>query len=308
MSLSRGFLFNMILKSININSEKFPSLLKEISLPPKQLYFFGEFPKSEVPWIAIVGTRKASLEGINLGRRVARFLGERGCVIVSGLALGIDAAAHEGALDVGAKTVAVLGNGPDIIYPRSNTNLYNKILTNGGLILSEYDSQVEAKPYTFLARNRIIAGLSHAIVLIEAPIKSGALHTSRLAMEFGRETYVFPGNALNPQYAGSHALIRDGARLVHNFDDIWEDLSQNSLFKFNFENKTITEKKININIKLESSSELILNLIKENNNGIVIDKIVDLTGLSLNKILEIIGELTLHGMIDEQNGIIKILK
>lgn len=214
----------MQIAEINIKDKNYPPLLREISNPPEKIFVRGEFPNFNLPWIAIVGTRKATRDGIELARKVAKALAERGFIIVSGLAMGIDTAAHNGALVGGGPTVAVLGNGIDTIYPAQNENLANKILLNNGAIISEYETDTPAYKNQFLERNRIVAGLCIATIVVEAPQKSGALVTARLAAEAGREVFVFPGLAGHPQYAGSHALIRDGARLVNSIDNILEDL------------------------------------------------------------------------------------
>ena len=145
-------------------------------------------------------------------------------MVVSGLALGIDAAAHEGALDGGGRTVAVLANGLDTVYPPSHEQLARRILERNGCILSEYPPGTPAFPSQFLARNRIVSGLALATVIIEAPARSGTLVTAKFALEQGREVFVLPGPARHPNFAGAHRLIREGARLIATADDILEDL------------------------------------------------------------------------------------
>lgn len=226
----------MKIETIRLGDKSYPRLLKEISNPPKELFVRGstvlttggELPATEKIHVAIVGTRKATSEGRILAKKIARQCAEKNWVVVSGLAMGIDTAAHEGALAGGGETIAVLGCGVDTIYPAQNENLANKILDGHGGIISEYTHGTPALPHQFLERNRIVAGLSIATIVIEAPAKSGAIVTARLAAEYGREVFVFPGMANHPQYHGSHALIRDGARLVNSFEDILEDLEGDS--------------------------------------------------------------------------------
>lgn len=216
--------FKMDIKVIKLTDKEYPRLLNETTSPPKVIFVRGKIFDLEKPTIAIVGTRKATSEGLRLAKQVAKTLAEKGFLIVSGLAMGIDTAAHEGALLAGGETIAVLGCGVDSIYPAQNENLGQKILASGGAIISEYPEGTPALPHRFLERNRIVAGLSLATIVIEAPAKSGALVTARFAAECGREVFVFPGFAGHPQYKGSHALIRDGARLVNSTEDVLEDL------------------------------------------------------------------------------------
>jgi len=234
---------NMDIAEIKIKDKNYPPLLREIHEPPRKIFVRGKLPDFEKTFVAIVGTRKATEEGRALAKKTAKALAEKGMVIVSGLAMGVDAAAHEGALLGGGKTVAVLGNGIDMVYPAQNENLANKILKHGGAIISEYEPGTPAMPHQFLERNRIVAGLCQATIVIEAPAKSGAIVTARIAAEEGREVFVFPGPAGHPQHAGSHALIRDGARLVNSVEDILEDLSSFSAHLrptlFDFENTLI---------------------------------------------------------------------
>ncbi len=215
---------NLKINPIKIADSEYPALLKEIPNAPKMFYLLGELPPDDLIKIAIVGTRKASSAGRRFAKELAQKLAEYGAVIVSGLAMGIDTAAHEGAILAGGKTIAVLANGLDTIYPAQNENLAKKILDYGGAIISEYPPQTPSFPNQFLERNRIVSGLSIATIVIEAPERSGSLVTARLAAEQGREVFIAPGSIDNPNYRGSHQLIRDGARLVTSIEDIMEDL------------------------------------------------------------------------------------
>lgn len=212
------------MEKIDIKNSLYPKLLKEIPNAPLYLYYRGVL-KNESPKIAIIGTRKATHEGKNIAKTIAKELSEAGLTIVSGLALGIDSAAHEGALIHQGKTIAVLGNGLNEIYPKTNENLARKIIESGGAIISEYEPDCPALPHQFLARNRIVSGMCLGIVIIECPISSGALNTAKHALEQGREVFVFPGPVNHPNYRGSHLLIRNGARLVTSAKDILEDLN-----------------------------------------------------------------------------------
>jgi DNA processing protein len=204
---------------------RYPELLGQTAGAPETLFYLGVPPSRDEVTVAIVGTRKATAEGRLLAKRIAATLARAGITIVSGLALGIDGSAHEGALEGGGRTMAVLARGLDDIYPQAHTSLAQKIVEQDGTIFSEYPAGTPPLQHQFLERNRIIAGLSVATVIIEAPIHSGALVTARCAAEAGREVYVLPGPARDQNYAGSHLLIRNGARLVSSAEDILEDVT-----------------------------------------------------------------------------------
>lgn len=205
---------------------EYPQLLREIPRPPAQLYVTGR-PLEPAPYLAVVGTRRPSRYGVEVASWLARELTASGVVVVSGMAAGIDAAAHRGALGAGASsgssTVAVLGNGIDICYPRRNASLHREIAERGTLI-SEYPPGTPPLPYHFPVRNRIIAGMCLGVVILEARINGGAMITARLAAELGREVFAVPGPVHSPGAEGCHLLIREGARLVTSASDILEDL------------------------------------------------------------------------------------
>lgn len=209
-------------RTIRPSGPEYSRLLGEIPSPPNVMYAMGK-PLEPAPCVAVVGTRKPSRYGLDVAAWIARGLATAGILVVSGMAKGIDAAAHRGALAAGAPTVAVLGNGLDICYPWRNRDLYLQIRREGTL-LSEYDAGMPALPHNFPARNRIIAGMSLGVVIVEGRIGGGAMITARLAMEFGREVFAVAGPVHSPESQGPHALIRDGARLVTSAEDILEDL------------------------------------------------------------------------------------
>jgi DNA processing protein len=174
--------------------------------------------------VGIVGTRKATPEGKASARELARELAGRGITVVSGLAFGIDAAAHQGALDAGAPTWAVLARGLDAVYPASHRRLADDMLSRGGALISEYPFGSGPRPYRFLERNRIVSGVSRAVLMIEVPARSGAQATARFAAEQGRDVLVVPGPARHPNFRGSHRLIREGAALVADARDVLAEL------------------------------------------------------------------------------------
>ncbi len=207
----------------SVEDARYPRLLKEIFSPPERIYVRGELLPDE-PTIAIVGTRKPSTYGIEAAQFFARELASAGITIVSGLAFGIDKAAHEACLDAGARTIAVLASGIDIITPRSHEKLGRRI-TEHGAIISEFIPGTDARPEQFPQRNRLISGLSLGVIVVEAPEESGALITARFAAEQSREVFIVPGPIFSPNYKGSHALIQEGAKLVTNAADVLEELN-----------------------------------------------------------------------------------
>jgi DNA processing protein len=208
---------------VTLHDARYPSLLREIPDPPLLLYVKGRSALLQQPAIAIVGARKASLQGQHHARHFARVLADAGQVIVSGLALGIDAAAHAGGLEGAASSVAVIGTGIDRIYPRRNAELARQ-LAGAGCVISEFALGAPSRAEHFPIRNRIIAGLARATLVIEAAAQSGSLITAHQAMAFGREVLVMPGSVHSALTKGCHFLIREGARLVETPDDVLQDL------------------------------------------------------------------------------------
>jgi DNA processing protein len=201
----------------------YPETLRHIQDPPLVLYLRGDRTLLAREQIGIVGSRNASRAGLEHARSFAAALGRKGLLVTSGLALGVDGAAHSGALDAGFPTVAVIGNGVDRPYPHRHRRLSERI-ADEGVIVSEYPPGTTAKAGHFPRRNRIISGLSRGILVVEAGQKSGSLITARLALEQGREIFAIPGSVHNPLARGCHDLIRQGAKLVETVDDICEEL------------------------------------------------------------------------------------
>jgi DNA processing protein len=201
----------------------FPSLLLQSADPPLLLYVQGDTRRLQTRSLAVVGSRHASAQGLENARAFSQALGEQDLLVVSGLALGIDAAAHEGALLAAAGTVAVVGTGLDRVYPPRHKALAHRISEHGALV-SEYSPGTPALPQNFPQRNRIIAGLSLGTLVVEAALQSGSLITARLASEAGREVFAIPGSIHSPHSKGCHALIKQGAKLVESACDILEEL------------------------------------------------------------------------------------
>ncbi len=205
---------------------QFPALLKEINDPPKTLYIRGELPSEEAKYLCVVGSRAHTSYGEDVCEKLISGLAGHSIIVVSGLALGIDAIAHRTALDVGLKSIAIPGSGlgMDVLYPSINKKLAERILENGGAIISEQKSDFRATPYSFPQRNRIMAGMSHAVLVIEAELRSGTLITSKYATDYNRDVCTVPGSIFSRKSDGPHMLIRLGATPVRNSDDILEVL------------------------------------------------------------------------------------
>lgn len=207
---------------INRGENGYPEQLLTISSPPKQLYCIGA-PLDDLlsaPAVAVVGSRKVSAYGKQVTHQLTGELASKGIVIVSGLAMGTDAIAHEATIEVGGKAIVVLGAGLDNISPVSNINLAKRIIAGGGAIVTEYPEGTVPFKINFVARNRIVSGLSNAVLITEAAGKSGSLHTANFALEQGREVCVVPGNINNPYSVGSNNLIKAGAHLITTVDDV----------------------------------------------------------------------------------------
>lgn len=209
---------------VALHDKSYPTWLKEIPSPPKCLYVLGSVALLERPQIAIVGARKASTHAHVLAGLLAAELSEQGWLVTSGMALGVDGAAHRGALKVNRPTVAVWGSGLSHCYPRVHRDLACEIVRSGGALVSEYSPETPPKAFQFPRRNRIISGLSRAVLVVEATLKSGSLGTARYALEQGREVFACPGLARDPRAEGCHELIRQGAKLVERVDDVLEEL------------------------------------------------------------------------------------
>ncbi len=206
-----------------LGDDDFPSCLAAIGDPPPLLWGRGVRGDLGRLGVALVGSRAASTHGVTIARRMASDLAAAGVVIVSGLARGVDSAAHQGALDGGGRTVAVLGSGLDVIYPPEHDLLASRIEAHGAVV-SEFPPGTPPRAFHFPLRNRIISGLVVAVVVVEAPEKSGALITAACALDQGREVLVVPGPVLGGRNRGGHALVRDGAKLVESADDILGEL------------------------------------------------------------------------------------
>jgi DNA processing protein len=212
----------MKVKKLTPHNAAYPLPLRNIASPPDDLYYLGANPEDWLsrPRIAIVGSRQVSPYGKQITLSLAQALAERGIVIISGLALGVDGLAHSACLEAGGTTVAVLANGLDAVYPASHSQLAERLLRAGGTIISEYPVGTPSFKQHFIARNRLIAGLADAVLITEAHEKSGSLHTARFALEQGKEVLSVPGNITSPTSVGTNNLIKSGAVPVTSVEDI----------------------------------------------------------------------------------------
>ncbi|MDO8525157.1 MAG: DNA-processing protein DprA [Candidatus Omnitrophota bacterium] len=213
-----------MIRKITINDAEYPKNLRNIHTPPKQLYINGTLIEQDEVAVAIVGSRRASIYGLETAEKLGFELAARGVTVVSGMAIGIDSAAHKGALKAKGRTIAVMGSGHNYIYPRQNKKLYEEIAKTG-VVVTEYADDIKPFPGQFPARNRIISGLSLGVVIVEAAKNSGALITANFAAEQGRTVFAVPGKVSSATSSGTNELIRDGACLIQSVDDILQELS-----------------------------------------------------------------------------------
>ena len=281
---------------ISFLDKRYPPELQEIYDAPILLYVKGELPQSRIPKVAIVGSRKASLYGLRMAKTIAADLARSGVVVVSGLALGIDSAAHEGALTGSGITLAVLGGGLSKLYPPQNKRMAQEIVKKGALI-SEYPMEMEPKPQYFPMRNRIISGLSQAVLIVEAGQKSGALITADTALEQGRDVLAIPGNADSERSRGTNSLLKQGAKLVTSAQDILEEL-QTAKGKENAASSNgLSERKP---LNLAPDEEKLFSLLQ--NEPIHMDTLIEESGLAVNVTISQLSRLQIKGYVKELPG------
>jgi DNA processing protein len=277
---------------ITFNDPAYPPQLKEISDPPPVLFVRGNPALLSRPQIAIVGSRNPSTLGLETAFNFAKSLSQRGFVITSGLALGIDAAGHEGALSAHGLTIAVAGTGLDRVYPARHKDLATRIVKTGAMI-SEFPPGTSAKANHFPRRNRIISGLCQGLLVVEAARESGSLITARMALEQNREVFAIPGSIHNPLARGCNALIREGAKLVETCQDILEELN---LYNQQDDNSF----PVNSQTMLDLEQQTLLNLIMF--SPTTIDMLAENTGESVEVISSMLLILELQGYIEATPG------
>lgn len=269
------------------DAASYPMALRTIPDPPPVLWIRGSTASLNAPAVAIVGARAATPYGVSVAQQLAADLAAAGLVIVSGMARGVDSSAHRGALMVRGVTVAVLGSGADVIYPREHAGLAHEIAA-GGAVASELAPGTPPLPRFFPLRNRIISGLSRAVVVIEAGEKSGSLITARTALEQGREVLAVPGNVLSGRHRGAHALLRDGAKIVESADDILEELGMTAVWPAKAAAKAAPRDPVLESLVPGEPADL--------------DAIAERTGLSPVRLLPRLFELEMRGVVARVSG------
>jgi DNA processing protein len=278
---------------ISFKDSRYPINLKTIFDPPFLLYLRGTLEKEDTNALAIVGTRRATVYGKLIARRLARDLAREGITMVSGMARGIDTEAHRGALEAGGRTIAILGCGVDIVYPPENRGLMDEIIKKGAVI-SEFSLGEEPDAPHFPQRNRIISGLSKGVLVVEAPLKSGALITANFALDQGRDVFAIPGNINSPNSHGTNQLIKEGAKLVESVEDVLEELNFSELAQLK------KEKIKNKNPSLSPEESKIFNLLKDEPSHI--DLLVKLSRFPASKVGELLMRLQIKSLVRELPG------
>ncbi len=277
----------------------YPPLLKQIPAAPTVLFVEGQIASIQQSQIAIVGSRNASIDSQKIAFQFASQLVEHELVITSGLALGVDGYAHDGALKSGGKTVAVLGSGLSSIYPLRHKSLANRVVENGALV-SEFRPNAKPRPTHFPRRNRIISGLSMGVLVVEAAEKSGSLITARYALEQGREVFVVPGSIVNPNCVGSNRLIRQGACLVQNVQHILDEID--SMMNFNQLQRSQTQQPLFLPPNSEDElpfPELLANVGEE---ATPVDILANRTHIPVQEVMMQLLELELSGHVVAVSG------
>lgn len=290
----------MYIIKITIKDKKYPKQLKGIKNPPKQLYLEGNVELLNENIISIIGSRNCTTNGIKLAKKFAAELAMQGLVVASGMAKGIDTAVHIGTMEVDGKTIAVLGNGFNHIFPEENIELYKNIIKRGGLIVSEYPPETKASSNLFLERNRIVSGLSIGTLVVEAAYRSGTSVTAKLAKNQGRKVFVLPHEIGDKYGVGTNNLIKKGAILVTSTKDIIDKYNFLKFLDFKY---IETEQKIKQNLELKIKDKagrevyiLIKNGIKE------VNEIAKKSNKSISEITNILLMLELDGVIKKIAG------
>jgi DNA processing protein len=281
-----------------LGDSDYPPLLSAIADPPIALTVCGELLREDALGLSIVGSRRATPYGRDTARRLSRDLASSGLTIVSGLARGIDAAAHEGALEASGRTLAVLGSGLEEVYPREHRRLADRIAERGA-ILSELDLDEPPLARNFPRRNRIITGLSLGTLVVEAAEKSGSLISARLALEQDREVFAVPGPVSSPSSEGVHALLRDGARLVTRAEDVLEELREEVREALKHR---ATEQRLPESENLDSEEQALLKLLRAHHDALDLDSILDALALPVGRALAALSRLEVKGRVSRLPG------
>ncbi|MDD5436081.1 MAG: DNA-processing protein DprA [Candidatus Omnitrophica bacterium] len=294
-----------MIRKITPNDAEYPKNLRNIHTPPKQLYVNGTLLESDEMAVAIVGSRRATIYGLETSEKLGFELAARGITVVSGMAVGIDSAAHRGALKAKGRTIAVMGGGHNCIYPPQNKELYEEIAKTGAVV-TEYEDDMPTLPQQFPARNRIISGLSLGVVVVEAARNSGALITANFAAEQGRTVFAVPGKVSSGTSSGKNELIKDGACLIQSVDDILDELSITEIAPAADGAREALGEKITrqtnayiYNSLTDDERKIYKNLSDEPS---YIDELLEKTGMEHSKISQVLLNLELKKLIKELPG------
>ena len=279
--------------SMTILEDIYPQSLRHIPDPPGILFYQGNAECMQKEKItAMIGSRAASYAGLQAAEKIARELSKSGVTVASGLAYGIDSACHQGCIQGGSPTIAVMGCGLDIIYPYRNRDLKEKIILHDGLILSEYTPGTKPMPYHFPYRNRIISGLSKIVILVEAKIRSGSMTTVDHALRQGKDVYVYPGDPVSPMYEGNRLLLRDGARYFSTAKDILADMNW-------------LDNLLHVGQNIDCSTDFIPRNVSEkavydtlSRGTLGFDELMQKTGLTSSELMRTLTVLQIHKVID----------
>ncbi len=286
---------------LNWTEPEYPQSLLQIYDPPVMLYVRGDPQVLNLPSLSIVGTRRPTLYGTQMAQRLGRDLAARGLVIVSGMARGIDAIGHQGAMDAHGRAIGVLGTGIDVCYPKENRKLYEKVLERGAII-SEFPLRTHPAPENFPVRNRIVAGIPLGVVVVEGAQYSGSLITARLAMEFGREVFGVPGNVTQPVSFAPNQLIKQGAKLVTNAEDVIEELpTPVRAALLQAEKPEAEQRNLLAAAALEGAEKKLYELLSAE-QPVHIDDIVERSSLNSSEVLATLFDLEMKGIIRQLPG------
>jgi DNA processing protein len=280
---------------VSYSSPQYPARLRTIADPPPFLYAKGELRHEDERAVAVVGSRSASEYGLGITRELCHGLASLGFTVVSGMARGIDAAAHEAALDAGGRTIAVLGSGVDVVYPPEHASLYQRISAQGAVV-SELSIGTPPLSFHFPARNRLISGIAIGVVVVEATEKSGSLITAASALEQGREVFAVPGAAGSSRSRGPHGLIRQGAKLVERVEDILEEIAPQLAGNGAAAEKSEPVLPPNMSAEAKKIFELVLGRPRQ------IDEVIESSGLQPAKVAEVLLDLEILGLLKQLPG------
>lgn len=282
---------------LDTHTEHYPKVLREIRRAPPLLYVWGDPSVLSLPQIAVVGSRSPTPGGRDNAHQFSRELASQGITITSGLALGVDIAAHTGALSVGGRTIAVLGTGIDQIYPQRHAQTAQEIVANKGAVVTEFPLGSPPTPANFPQRNRIISGMSFGVLVIEAAIKSGSLITARYALQQNREVFAIPGSIHNPLSRGCHSLIKDGAKLVESAKDVIDEIQGFLSLKWQELDKDPTQMALKVAEELVDSEHEDAILEHIGHDPVSLDVLMKRTGLDAGELMAALLTMEVKGLV-----------